>query len=72
MKGEICICPKTWIEIKRLMRAGVFGAADSFIRKVEGKFRKATHRVKKRRTPKQIAATRKLVAWGKKHRRRRR
>ena len=76
-KFNVCFCATTikWIAV-HLQKS----ARDAFSRMVVRNSLSMTPRVlglkrvfkKKRRTAKQIAATRKLVAWGKKHRRRRR
>jgi len=80
MKGKICICPKTWREIKQALLAmdesispsEGFLSGRQLVRKVEGVLRKVRKRIKKKpRTAKQRAATKKLIAFNKRRRRRR-
>ena len=78
MKAEICFCPKsiTWI-LKHLKKSAkstfrkmvTTGSIDLIIPRRGKAFRKTSIRHKKRRTAKQRAATRRLVAFNKRRRR---
>ena len=81
MKSQICFCPKSilWIgrhlkmSARATFRKMLKGGVDDLILPRRGKpFRKLTVRRKKRRTAKQRAATRKLLAFNRKRRRGRR